>query len=125
MAGIAELDILIVDDHDGMRALLRKVLERIGAERVREAANAADALVLLTERPARFILADHMMPGMDGMAFVARVRESADASTRIIMITGRTEERIAEDARAAGADAVLVKPVAPRDLVEAIEGVLA
>ncbi len=125
MGAIAELEILIVDDHEGMRALLRKVLERAGAERVREAASAADALALLAEQPAQLILADHMMPGMDGMAFVRHVRASAGSSARIIMITGRAEAAIAEAAQAAGVDALLVKPVAPSDLIAAIERVFA
>jgi CheY-like chemotaxis protein len=124
MGAIAELEVLIVDDHEGMRALLRKVLERAGAERVREAASGADALALLAERPAQLILADHMMPGMDGMAFVRQARASAGASVRILMITGRAEKRIAIEAEAAGVDALLVKPVAPSDLFAAIERVL-
>jgi two-component system, chemotaxis family, chemotaxis protein CheY len=121
MGAIAELEILIVDDHEGMRALLRKVLERAGAVCVREATSAADALALLAERPAQLILADHMMPGMDGMAFVRHVRASADGAVRIVMITGRAEPAIAAEAQSAGVDALLVKPVAPSALIAAIE----
>lgn len=124
MAAIAALDILIVDDHAGMRALLSTVLARAGAERVRQAASGAEALALLEERPAALILADQMMPEMDGIAFTEQVRaEGSDA--RIIMITGRAEPRYAEAAAAAGANAVLVKPISPRALIEAIEALFA
>jgi len=125
MAAIAELDVLIVDDHEGMRTLLRAILARAGAGQIREAANAEAALTLLEERPAALILADHMMPGMDGTAFAQRVRGDAElASAKIIMITGRAEACCAEEASAAGVDALLVKPVTPRALIETIERVL-
>lgn len=120
MADAALLDVLIVDDHEGMRMLLRKVLERAGVASLRDAASGAAALALLAERPANLILVDQSMPEMDGASFVRRAR--ADGSdARIIMITGHAEARYAEAARAAGADAVLIKPIAPRELLKAIE----
>ncbi len=120
MTGIAALDILIVDDHEGMRTLLSTVLTRAGAECVRQAASGAEALAALEERPAALILADQMMPEMDGVAFTQQARANG-SEARIIMITGRAEPRFAEAATAAGANAVLVKPVSPRALIEAIE----
>lgn len=124
MAGIAALDILIVDDHEGMRTLLSTVLARAGAEHVRQAASGAEALALLEAQPAALILADQMMPEMDGIALTERVRATG-SDARIIMITGRAEPRYAEAATAAGANAVLVKPVSPRALIEAIESAFA
>jgi two-component system chemotaxis response regulator CheY len=117
MADLAGLDVLIVDDHEPMRALLRKVLERAGVAAIREAARGADALALLQARPAHLILVDLNMPAMSGAEFLTRVR-SVGGAARIVMITG--------DARAAapGADALLVKPVSPRDLLATIERVL-
>jgi len=120
MAAIAELDILIVDDHEGMRTLLRTVLTRAGATLVRQAGSGAEALALLAERPAALILADQMMPEMDGIAFTGHARANG-SDARIIMITGRVEPRFAEAATAAGVNAVLLKPVSPRALIEAIE----
>lgn len=119
MTGFAALDVLIVDDHPAMRALLRKVLERAGAASVRDAAGGAEGLALLAQQAAQLILVDQTMPGMDGVAFVEQVRAQG-AAARIMMITGRGDARTAETARAAGADAVLVKPIAPSDLLAAI-----
>ena len=122
MNAIAALDILIVDDHEGMRTLLTTILARFGAARIRQAASGAAALAMLEAEPAALILTDHMMPEMDGIALTERVR-ARDSKARIIMITGRAEPRYAEAAAAAGANAVLVKPVSPRSLIEAIERV--
>ena len=126
MSAIASVDILIVDDHEGMRLLLRTMLERAGALYIREAADAAAALAALGERPAALILADNMMPGMDGMALTRRVRSDPRLEdAKIIIITGRAEGGAAEEARAAGADALLTKPVTSRALIETIELALA
>jgi CheY-like chemotaxis protein len=126
MTAIGVLDILIVDDHEGMRTLLRTMLERAGAAHIRLATDAETALAALNERPADLILADNMMPGMDGMALTQHVRgDPRLGGAKIIMITGRAEGRAADEARAAGADALLVKPVTARALIETIELVLA
>jgi len=126
MTTLADLDVLIVDDHEAMRALLLRVLTKAGVVRVRAAAGGAEALARLAERPATLILADQNMPGMDGFQLVAAVRaDAALGAPRIIMVSGHAGAAHAEAARAAGADAILVKPVAPRDLLAAIEALFA
>ncbi len=122
----ADLDVLIVDDHEGMRVLLTRVLVRVGVQRVRQAASAAAALEALSERPASLVLVDRNMPGMDGLAFVSAIRaDTALASARIIMISGVSSAQHRQEARVAGADAVLEKPVSPKTLLDAIEALFA
>lgn len=124
MALIGDLDILIIDDHEAMRTLLRTVLTRAGARAVREAANGAAALAQLAERSASLILVDQSMPGMDGTAFVQQARANG-STAHIVMITGHADGRHTDAAVAAGVDALLVKPVTPRALIETLERVLA
>jgi DNA-binding response OmpR family regulator len=63
---------------------------------------------------------------MDGLAFTQRTRAMLPRETcRIIMITGQGSESAHAEALAAGADAMLVKPVSPRDLLAAIEALYA
>jgi DNA-binding NarL/FixJ family response regulator len=119
-----DLDVLIVDDHEGMRAMLRKMLERAGVGAVREAPSGADGLVLLAALDADLVLCDQTMPEMDGLSFL-RAARAAGSQARAIVISGRDDAGFADMARAAGADAVLVKPVSPRDVLAAIERVLA
>lgn len=121
---VRALSVLILDDHEAMRALLRKVLERASVNDVRDAPNGDAGLALLAERGADLILVDQTMPQMDGVTFVRHAR-TAGTVARIVMITGRGDARTRDAAHAAGADAVLVKPVAPRDLLAAIERLFA
>jgi two-component system chemotaxis response regulator CheY len=122
---LATLPILIVDDHEAMRTLLCTVLERAGAGDVRVAASGEEALALLAEAPAGLVLADQTMPGMDGVALVAHLRaDERMHGARIVMISGKNDAAHREEAAQAGVDAVLVKPVSPRALLETLERVL-
>jgi CheY-like chemotaxis protein len=126
MAQLGELSIMIVDDHEGMRALLRKVLERGGAVAVRDAPNGAEALRMLSDASAQLILVDRNMPQMDGPQFIRHVRSDPRlTSARIVMISGQTDDQSVRAALDAGADAVLAKPIAPRDLLAALNRLLA
>jgi two-component system chemotaxis response regulator CheY len=118
---LADLDVLIVDDHEAMRAMLARALGAAGVQHVRAAADAPSALGQLRQRRADLILADHNMPGEDGLSLIAAVRGDAKLrGARIIMISGHADAGHAEAARSAGADAVLVKPVSPRELMSTI-----
>ena len=77
---LSELDVLIVDDHEPMRALLRKILERAGVSAVRDASSGAAALALIGERAPTLILCDRRMPEMDGLVFIARARDAGGGS---------------------------------------------
>jgi two-component system chemotaxis response regulator CheY len=123
---LADLDVLIVDDHEAMRTLLARVLLKAGVERIRDAAGGAEALAMLCERPATLILADQSMPGMDGTAFVSAVRADASlGAPKIFIVSGKSSKEHEAAALAAGADAVLVKPVSPRELLAAINALVA
>ena len=123
---LADLDVLIVDDHEAMRALLTRVFTKVGVTRLRALADAAQALTALRERPATLIIADKNMPGMDGLAFLSAVRaDSAFGAPKVILLSGDASAAHADAARAAGADMVLVKPVPPSALLAAINQLFA
>lgn len=123
---LSDLDVLIADDHEAMRVMLTRVLVRVGVRSVRASASGTDALFKMAEQIPHLVLVDQRMPGMDGLAFIGAVRaDEALRNTKIVMISGASSDEHIAAARAAGADAVLVKPVSARALIETIERVIA
>ena len=88
--------VLVVEDDEGTRELLRREVEREGLEVV-EAENGRVGLERVAETKPRLILLDLIMPGMDGFAFLQKLRQNpAWASIPIVVVTGKsllTEDR--------------------------------
>lgn len=120
-----DLDVLIVDDHEAMRVMLARVMASAGVKRVREASRGELGLEMQAEAPAHLILVDSGMPGMDGVSFINAVRADARYGTPcIVMITGHDHAELRDAAHAAGANAVMVKPVSPRALIAKVQDLL-
>lgn len=84
--------VLVVEDEDGIRALVRKILKRQGYE-VLEAANGRDALALAESypHPIRLLLTDVMMPGMTGIELAGQI-SVVRPGTRVLFVSGYTDE---------------------------------
>jgi two-component system phosphate regulon response regulator OmpR len=117
--------LLVVDDDDRIRDLLKEYLARAGF-RVTAAADAASARRLMELLDFDLVVLDVMMPGEDGVAFTRALRnKSGEAGTTpVLMLTARGEsgDRIA--GLAAGADDYLPKPFEPQELLLRIESIL-
>ncbi|MFZ5669481.1 MAG: response regulator [Pseudomonadota bacterium] len=117
--------LLVVDDDDRIRDLLREFLTRAGF-RVTTAADAAAAARLIDTFDFDLIVLDVMMPGEDGVSFAARLRARTDppGRTPVLMLTARGEagDRIA--GLKAGVDDYLPKPFEPQELLLRIEAIL-
>jgi len=115
---LAELpSIVVAEDDDATRALLRIVLERAGY-RVRNVDNGADALAEIMREPPDLALLDIGMPQMDGIEVTRRVRTAqATALLPIILVTarGRLEDKVA--GLDAGASDFITKPFEPAELL--------
>ncbi len=122
MAGEA---ILVVDDNPANMKLVTFLLEKRGYV-VRTAANAYEALAILPSFPARLVLMDLEMPGMDGLELTRRLK--ADAATRTVIVVALTAYAMKGDeerAREAGCDGYLTKPIDTRSLPDAVAAFLA
>lgn len=114
------LRILIVDDDETMRSLLKKMIRRLGAETT-EAENAETALAKFqtSQPPINFVLCDWNMPGLSGLDFFNCLK-AARPDVPLIMITGRDDLDSVLKARQAGVSAYIVKPVTPQELASKI-----
>jgi DNA-binding NtrC family response regulator len=100
--------ILVVDDQESMRTLLRDMLEVIGHE-VTLAEGGEQALSVLKETRFDLVLSDLNMPGMDGATLLKAVKSTYN-DTPVVIITGygtfHTEKRVMKE----GADGYISKP---------------
>ena len=111
--------LLLVDDDAAFRELLRTTFEDAQVE-VDEAGSAADAEARISASRPDVIVLDVGMPGMDGLAFCRELKGSADTrGIRIVLLTGMDD--VEEVAGAAGADALLLKPFRPLELLGVVE----
>ena len=112
--------LLLVDDDAGLRALLRTTFEAVDVD-VEEAETAARALeALRAQRPDAIVL-DVSMPGTDGLAFCSQLKTNDETSDiPVILLTGSNHGTEA-NAAAAGADAFLLKPFSPLELLAVVE----
>lgn len=113
--------ILIVDDEEKIRSLVRLYLEREGFT-VEEAENGRVALEKFRSGPLSLLIVDLMMPEVDGWRVCHDVRVSS--SIPIIMLTARGEEFERVLGLELGADDYLVKPFSTKELVARVKALL-
>jgi DNA-binding NarL/FixJ family response regulator len=117
--------VVLADDHELVRAGVRRVLESSpGIEVVGEAARGDDTLALLTQLEPDVLLLDLNMPGGDGFEVLRRARDSA-GGTRIVVLSLHVQAEYVARAVREGADGYLSKDLAVQELREAIASVMA
>ncbi|MDF1716096.1 MAG: response regulator [Antarcticimicrobium sp.] len=120
MSGM-DAHLLIVDDDERIRDLLRKFLIRNGFL-VSVARDAAHARRVLAGLEFDLIVMDVMMPGEDGVSLTRSLRETLGTPILLLTARGETEHRIA--GLEAGADDYLAKPFEPKELLLRINAIL-
>ncbi len=113
--------LLIVDDDERIRGLLRKFLARQGFL-VSVARDASHARRVLGGLEFDLIVLDVMMPGEDGVALTRDLRETIATPILLLTAKGETDDRIA--GLEAGADDYLSKPFEPKELLLRINAIL-
>ena len=116
-----ESHLLIVDDDERIRSLLKKFLVRQGFL-VTAARDAAHARRILAGLDFDLIVLDVMMPGEDGMALTSSLRQTMQ--TPILLLTARGETNSRIEGLEAGADDYLPKPFEPKELLLRINAIL-
>jgi ribonuclease P protein subunit RPR2 len=112
--------ILVVDDDDSLRILLRTTFEVVDIE-VDEAGDADNALRRIESKRPDVIVLDVGLPGTDGLELCRQLKGSpATSGIAVVLLTG-SDEATKEVARAAGADALLGKPFSPLELLAIVE----
>ncbi|TRM12604.1 response regulator transcription factor [Lentibacillus cibarius] len=113
--------ILVVDDEDRIRRLVKMYLEKEDFI-VEEADNGTEALELALDNDYDVILLDIMMPEMDGIEVTKKLRN--EKNTPIIMLTAKGEESNRVEGFEVGSDDYIVKPFSPREVVLRVKAIL-
>ena len=114
--------VLVVDDSEFMRRVLKNILEG-GGHKVREAKNAEEALDLFKKFGADVITMDIVMPDTDGIETVKRLK-LADQKVKIIMVSALGHQKTVMRALEAGAMDFIMKPFTSDDVLESVNAVL-
>lgn len=115
--------VLLVDDHELVRAGIRRILEDIkGIKVVGEASCGEDAVKWCRANAVDVVLMDMSMPGIGGLEATRKIARST-ADVKIIMLTVHTENPLPAKVMQAGAAGYLSKGAAPQEVVSAIRSV--
>ncbi|WP_374564126.1 response regulator transcription factor [Ideonella sp.] len=115
-------NILIVEDHADIRRLIRMTLE-MEDHQLREVSRAEQAIAEVAKQPPDLVLLDVCIPGgMNGVQLCRRWRQNRWLDgMRIVMLTGRSASEDLNAGIDAGADAYMLKPFSPMQLIQTIE----
>jgi CheY-like chemotaxis protein len=116
--------VLIVEDEEGVRELLRKVLVEHG-HTVLEARHGKDALMVAEryERPIQLLVTDVVMPEMGGAELARRIAERRP-ETKVLYVSGYTSDEIFRRGIKGDGSILVKKPFTPEDLMLRVRGVL-
>ena len=118
-----EKKILSVDDSSSIRKMVAYTLKSQGYS-VTSAADGQEALEALARERFEGIILDINMPQLDGFTLLKKIRtEAHTASIPVIMLTTEGQERDKKEAMALGANAYIVKPFKPSELIKIVEKV--
>lgn len=116
--------ILVADDESSIRILIRTTLEEPEC-RILEAATGAAALAITGRLRPDLVILDWMMPGISGLDVLRALRnDPSTAAIPVIMVTAMGQEKHRAEGLALGAQAYLVKPFSPLELLQLTQQVL-
>ncbi|HMD13753.1 MAG TPA: response regulator [Bacteroidota bacterium] len=115
--------ILIVDDEDDLRTLLRHILTAQGYQ-VTAASDGEEAIELIKQQKFDVALLDIQMPNINGIQVLKYIKEHSP-QTQSVMLTGYADLKHAMEAKEFGARDFIGKPYRPEDVLSTIEHILA
>ena len=118
---MSESRVLVIDDDDDIRGLVRTLLERSGAT-VRDAPNGREGLREFHSWRPDLVILDVSMPELDGWNVLERIRDMSDVP--VLMLTARGDELERVRGLQAGADDYVVKPFGKQELAARVSALL-
>ncbi|NQW01969.1 MAG: response regulator [Rhodospirillales bacterium] len=124
---LEKVSVLIVDDQDFIRLVLRQVLNALGCKNIKDAVNGSDAWNVAVAMNPDIIITDWEMKPTNGLELTHRLRtdpHSANPFVPIIMVTGHGEVERVMEARDKGVNEYVIKPLSAKSLFSRIHTVI-
>ena len=115
--------ILLVDDAQFMREMIKKILTDKGYTEVYQAVDGADGVAKYSELTPDLVLMDITMPNMDGLEALKTIRAS-NPSANVVMCSAMGQESMVMDAVRSGAKDFIVKPFKPDRVLKTVTSIL-
>ena len=116
------MKILVVDDHETMRRIVKQTLETLGFNNIETADDGSTALPMLEKGDFDFLVSDWNMPKMQGIDLLKAVRANDRLSNLpVLLITAEAKADQIVEAAKAGVNDYVVKPFNPATLSKKIE----
>lgn len=124
MARLDEMKVLLIEDDDHSRKLLRQILKDAGVTNMREASSGEAGLAIAVHFEPDVICLDNQMPGKTGLEMLSEFKTVAPMSS-VLMVTSSNDKETVLACLKAGARGYILKPFSALKLITLIEGVLA
>ena len=117
------MKILIVDDSNFMRTILRNIIHgsNYGDAEILEAANGEEAVAKYNAEKPDLILLDIIMPGKDGLTVLKEIGPAAKA---IVVVSSVDQPQIIEQAKSLGAKGYVIKPYDAKEVISTLETIM-
>ncbi|NQY81365.1 MAG: response regulator [Candidatus Caenarcaniphilales bacterium] len=117
-----KLKILIADDEDSLRTLVRAVLEADEQYLIEEASDGDEVLSKVYNDKPDLLILDIMMPGHSGFEICERIKQDPEVKDlKVIILTAKGQSSEQKWAESVGADHFMAKPFSPLELLELVQ----
>lgn len=118
----SDTKVVIVDDSDFSRSLIRKMLSEEGYDIVGEANSAEAALLVIKDKQPNIVITDIVMPEISGIELTEKITQAFD-DISVIVISSLSQEHVILEAIGAGASDFIAKPIQKQQLLDSIQKV--
>lgn len=116
--------ILIADDEDSLRTLVRAVLEAEDKYLIEEAVDGDEVMIRIKAQKPDILILDIMMPGQSGFEVCEKIKQTAELKDiKVIILTAKGQVTEEKWAKSIGADHFISKPFSPLELLELVNGI--
>lgn len=118
------MKVVIVDDSDFSRSIIRKMLTEESIEIVGEANSAEAALLVIKEKKPNIVITDIVMPEISGIELTEKINQNFN-DVAVIVISSLSQEHVVLEAIGAGASDFIAKPIQKQQLIDSLEKIIA